>query len=88
MAGHYIADYMTHIQIQPPTLRAATKPIICDGAKGTVPWCTQLQTTAMPLVGFNFQAPLRGSPDNLLEVATPTAVAGGVHVNAQGFVAA
>lgn len=80
-------NYLTDIQIQSATLGGATVLAVRDGAGGTVLWQTQLQTTAMPLVAINFQTPLRGSPGNLIEVVTITAVTGGVFVNAQGFTA-
>lgn len=80
-------NYITDIQIQTATLGNATELCIRDGAGGTVLWRTQLQTTAMPVIGINFQTPLRGSPGNLLEVVTLTSATGGVYFNAQGFVA-
>ena len=80
-------NYLTDLQIQTATLGAATELAIRDGAGGPVLWRTQLQTTAMPLVPINFQTPLKGSPGNLLEVVTLTAVTGGVYVGAQGFTA-
>jgi len=80
-------NYLTDLQLQSATLGAATELAIRDGAGGAVLWRTQLQTTALPLVSINFQTPLKGSPGNLLEVVTLTAVTGGVYVNAQGFTA-
>ena len=80
-------NYITDLQIQSAALGGGTELAIRDGAGGTVLWRTQLQTTALPLVAFNFQSPLQGSPGNLLEVVTLTAVTGGVWVNAQGYTA-
>jgi hypothetical protein len=47
-------------------------------------WRGKLQTTALVVTMIGFQEPLQGSPGNLLEVVTLTAVTGGVYVNAQG----
>ena len=80
-------NYITDLQIQSATLGGATELAIRDGAGGTVLWHTQLQTTALPMVAFNFQSPLQGSLGNLLEVVTLTAVTGGVWINAQGYTA-
>ena len=80
-------NYITDLQVQSATLGGATELAIRDGAAGTVLWRTQLQTTAMPLVAFNFQSPLQGSPGSLVEVVTLSAVTGGVYVNAQGYTA-
>lgn len=81
-----VRNYISDIQIQTGALSTATELAIRDGSGGTVLWRTQLQTTAMPLTGFNFQTPLRGSLGNLLEVLTITASTGAVYFNAQGFV--
>src|SRR3984893_13480385 len=80
-------NYITDLQIQSATLGGATELAIRDSAGGAVLWRTQLQTTALPMVAFNFQSPLQSSPGNLLEVVTLTAVTGGVWVNAQGYTA-
>lgn len=50
-------------------------------------WRHKLQAAANENMTFNFDVPLRGSPGNLLEVVTLTAVTGGVYVNCQGFAA-
>src|SRR5712691_8356917 len=86
-ADNTTRNYITDLQIQSATVGGATELAIRDGAGGAVLWRTQLQTTALPLVAFNFQSPLQGSPGNLLEVVTLTAVTGGVWVNAQGYTA-
>jgi hypothetical protein len=86
-ADNTTRNYITDLQVQSATLGGATELAIRDGAGGAVLWRTQLQTTALPLVAFNFQSPLQGSPGNLLEVVTLSAVTGGVWVNAQGYTA-
>jgi hypothetical protein len=78
-------NYITSIQISHATLGAATEIAIRDGAGGTVLWRAELKTTAMPLTGFTFPVPLKGSVNTLLEVITLTAVTGDVLFNAQGF---
>jgi hypothetical protein len=80
-------NYMTGLQIQTATLGGATELAVRDGAGGTVLWRTQLQTGPLALTDIEFETPLQGSPTNLLEVVTLTAVTGGVYVNAQGYAA-
>ncbi len=84
-AGAGVRNYVTDLQINTATLGAATELAIPDGAGGTVLWRCQLQTAALPIMSVNFQSPLVGSPNTLLEVVTLTAVTGGVFVNAQGY---
>ena len=86
-AGSGVRNYVTDLQINTATLGGAAELAIRDGASGPVLWRGQLQTTALPLVSINFQSPLAGSPNTLLEVVTLTAVTGGVFVNAQGYAA-
>jgi hypothetical protein len=83
-----IRTYVRSMQVQTATLGAATELVLRDGAAGTVMFRTQLQTTAMPLTTITFDPPLRGTAATLLEVATLTAVTGGVFVNVQGYSAA
>jgi hypothetical protein len=78
---------LTGLQIQTATLGGATELAVRDGAGGTVLWRTQLQTGPLALTDIEFETPLQGSPTNLLEVVTLTAVTGGVYVNAQGYAA-
>lgn len=87
-AGAGVRNYITDLQINTATLGAATELAVRDGAGGTVLWRCQLQAAAMPLMAINFQSPLVGSPNTLLEVVTLTAVSGGVFVNAQGYAGA
>lgn len=84
-AGAGTRNFVSSLQVQTATLGAATLLAVRDGAAGTVLWQTQLQTTAMPLTTVNFDPPLKGSTNTLLEIVTLTAVTGGVFVNAQGF---
>jgi hypothetical protein len=84
-AGAGVRNYVTDLQINTATLGAATELAIRDGAGGTVLWRCQLQTAALPIMSVNFQSPLVGSSNTLLEVVTLTAVTGGVFVNAQGY---
>jgi hypothetical protein len=83
-----IRTYVKSMQVQTATLGAATELVLRDGAAGTVMFRTQLQTTALPLTEITFDPPLRGTAATLLEVATLTAVTGGVYVNVQGYSAA
>lgn len=84
-AGAGFRNHIASLQIQTATLGGQTELAIRDGAGGTVLWRTQLQTTAMPLTTVNFDPPIAGSTNTLLEVVTLTGVTGGVYVNAQGF---
>jgi hypothetical protein len=86
-AGTGLRNYIDSIQIDHDTLGNATEFAIRDGAGGTVLWRGKLKTTAMPLTSINFDTPLRGSTNTLLEVVTLTSATGGVFVNVQGHVA-
>jgi hypothetical protein len=80
-----IRNYLTHIHIGHDALGAVTEFAVRDGAGGTVLWRAKLQTTATEGQTIKFDPPLRGTAATLLEVATLTAVTGGVFANAQGF---
>lgn len=82
-----IKNYVTGMQIQHATLGGATELVIRDGAGGTVLFRTQLQTTALPLTNIEFPCPIQGTAATLLEIATLTAVTGGVYVNLNGYTA-
>jgi hypothetical protein len=84
-AGAGLKNAIMSIQIQTATLGGATELAIRDGAAGTVMWRTQLQTTALPVSTINFDPPLVGTANTLVEVVTLSAVTGGVFVNMQGF---
>jgi len=82
-------NYLSSLQIAHDVLGAVTEIVIRDGAAGTVLWRSKLQTPAIEVgscAPIEFNPPLKGSSNTLLEVATLTAVTGGVYVNAQGFV--
>ena len=80
-------NYVASLQVAHDALGGVTELAIRDGAGGVVLWRHRLQTAANETMTFNFDVPLRGSPGNLLEVVTLTAVTGGVYVNCQGFTA-
>lgn len=87
-AGAGLRTHLTDLQITWDTLGAATELVIRDGASGTVLWRDKLPTAAGSKV-INFQVPLKGTANTLMEIATLTAsVTGGVFVNAQAFSAA
>ena len=46
---------------------------------------TKLHTTALPKTQLLFPVPIRGTAATLLEVATLTAVTGGIYVNCAGY---
>lgn len=79
-------NYIEGCQFQHATLGGATEFAIRDGAAGTVLWRTGFPTTAMALTGVQFDPPLRGSVNTLVEVITLTGVTGDVFVNCQGYV--
>jgi hypothetical protein len=87
-AGAGVRNYISSLNISHDALGAATEIVIRDGAAGTVIWRGKLQTTAAEDKAIIFNLPLRGSPNTLLEVATLTAVTGGVFVNVQGYTGA
>jgi hypothetical protein len=87
-AGAGIRNYLKSLQVEAATLGGATELVIRDGAAGTVIWRTQLQTVALPLTTINFDPPLRGTANTLMEAATLTAVTGGIYLNAQGYAGA
>ena len=78
-------NYVTDLQLSHATLGAATEIAIRDGAGGTVLWRATLGTVANENICVQLATPVFGSVNTLLEVATLTAVTGGVYVNAQGF---
>lgn len=83
--GTVYKNQVRSLQVAHATLGAATELAIRDGAGGTVLWRMTLGTVANENIGVWFDPPLQGS-SALLEVVTLTAVTGGVHVNAQGYV--
>jgi hypothetical protein len=87
-AGAGFRNYITDIQIMAEALGTATEIAIRDGAGGTVLWRQKIGTGGLAQgMAVNFQSPLQGSVNTLLEVVTLTASGtGAVYFNAQGFV--
>jgi hypothetical protein len=87
-AGAGLRNYITGLQLMADPLTTATEVAIRDGAAGTVIWRTKVPTGGLPTVLVDFDVPLVGTANTLLEVVTLTASGGGsVYVNAQGFAA-
>jgi hypothetical protein len=82
-------NYVNSIQVMSEALGTATELAVRDGAGGTVLWRTKVGTGGAPSGGtFNFDPPLVGTTNTLLEVVTLTAsTTGAVYFNAQGYVA-
>lgn len=86
-AGAGIRNYIKNMQIMAEALGTATEFVVRDGAAGTVLFRTKI-TTAGANINLNFDIPLRGTANTLLEVATLTAsTTGAVYVNMQGYTA-
>lgn len=86
-AGAGVRNYLKSLQISSEALGAATEIVIRDGASGTVLWREKIGTAGY-VNGrtLNFDPPLRGTANTLMEVVTLTAsVTGAVFVNAQGY---
>lgn len=87
-AGASTLNYITSLQISTDALGAATELAIRDGAAGTVLWRMKLGTGGIASYQVNFNSPLKGTANTLLEIVTLTAsITGGVFVNAQGYAA-
>ena len=88
-ADSLMRNYITDLQVMAEALGTATELAIRDGAGGTVLWRTKIGTGGLTGgLSINFQQPLQGSRNNLLEVVTLSATTtGAVYVNAQGYVA-
>jgi hypothetical protein len=84
-AGAGVRNYIMSMQIATDTLGAATEFAIRDGAAGTVLYRGKLQTAALPTTTINFEPPLKGTANTLVEIVTLTAVTGGVFANLQGY---
>jgi hypothetical protein len=89
-AGVGVRNYITDIQIVAEALGTASEVAIRDGAAGTVLWRQKIGTGGQTNgLAINFQTPLRGTANTLLEVVTLTASGtGAVYFNAQGYAAA
>lgn len=87
-AGAGVRNYLKTLTVSHDALGAATELAIRDGAGGTVLWRGKLQTGAVDASAasvIQFDPPLKGTANTLMEVVTLTAVTGGVFVNATGF---
>lgn len=84
-AGAAVRNYLNSCQIDHDALGAVTELVFRDGASGTVIARKKLQVTAVEGGQVTFTTPLRGTANTLMEVATLTAVTGGVFVNCQGY---
>ena len=87
-AGAGVRNYLKTLTVAHDALGAATEMAIRDGAAGAVLWRGKLQTGAVDSAqsaSIEFDPPLKGSANTLMEVVTLTAVTGGVFVNATGF---
>ncbi|RJT42006.1 hypothetical protein D3227_04830 [Mesorhizobium waimense] len=87
-AGAGIRNYLKTLTVAHDALGAATELAIRDGAAGTVLWRGKLQTGAVDAAAasvIQFDPPLKGTANTLLEAVTLTAVTGGVFINATGF---
>ena len=87
-AGASVRNYLKTLTIAHDTLGGATELAIRDGAAGTVLWRGKLQTAAIDscqAASIEFDPPLKGTANTLMEVVTLTAVTGGVFVCATGF---
>lgn len=84
-AGASIRNYVNSCQVSHDALGAATELVVRDGASGTVIERMRLQTAAQEGITWNFDSPLKGTANTLMEVAAITAVTGGIYVNCQGF---
>jgi hypothetical protein len=87
-AGAGIRNYVTSIQVINSHATISSEIMLLDGAAGTVLWRGWAQAEGGG-IACNFNPPLRGTANTLLEIdeVTGTATAG-LLVNVQGFVAA
>ena len=87
-AGAGIRNYITHIDVVNSHATISTELIINDGAAGTVLWRGWLQAAGGGY-SINFDPPLRGTANTLLEIDEVTATGtAGVLFNCVGFTAA
>lgn len=87
-AGVGIRNYLKTFTLDHDVLGAATEFAIRDGAGGAVLWRGKLQTPASEGRTVNFDPPLKGSANTLLEIVSLTAVTGGIYFSATGFTGA
>lgn len=85
--GAPVRNYVLSAQCTADALGAATELAIRDGAGGTVMWRGKISTAGWPSVqDINFNPPLRGTANTLVEIVTLTAsVTGSVYCNLQGY---
>ncbi len=87
-AGAGVRNYITHIDCVNSHQTTSTELVINDGAAGTVLWRGWLQAAGGGY-SINFDPPLRGTANTLLEIDEITATGtAGVVFNATGFTAA
>lgn len=90
-AGAGVRNYLKTLTLAHDALGGATEIAIRDGAAGTVLWRGRLQTAAVDGAAasvIQFDPPLKGTANTLMEVVTLTAVTGGIYVNATGYTGA
>ena len=85
--GAGVRNYVLSAQCVTDPLGAATEIAIRDGAAGTVIWRGKINTSGWTVVqDINFNPPLRGTANTLVEIVTLTAsVTGSVYCNLQGY---
>lgn len=86
-AGAGIRNYLTQIQIVNGHATVSTEVVVRDGAGGTVLWRSWMRANGSNIMVVNFEIPLRGSANTLLEVACVT-TGTATYISAQGYVAA
>lgn len=81
-------NFVSTLQINSDALGTATEFAIRDGAGGTVLWRCKIPTDGIAFPNtVEFDPPLVGTANTLLEIVTLTAsTTGGVYCNVQGFV--
>ena len=86
-AGASIRNYLTHLDLSWNALGAGSEVAIRDGAGGTVLWRGVVPITTPGSMTIQFDTPLKGTANTLMEVVTLTAsVTGALYVNAEGYV--
>src|SRR3990167_10403605 len=72
-AGAGVRNYVASMQLSADALGAATELAIRDGSAGTVLWRGKLSTAAFAPSFMEFDPPLQGTANTLLEIVTLTA---------------
>lgn len=86
-AGAGVRNYVRSLQSVNAHATVSTEVAIRDGAAGTVLWRSWLRANGSNVMVVNFEPPLRGSANTLLEVVCIT-TGTATYINAQGFSAA